>query len=123
MQDSTIYFPTFLDFRGRVYPITNYLNYQGNDIARSLLLFKNVENKFSLKDDKLLIVLDKILGEELTEKLDSLKLKETEYLKLYLANVYGLNKESRKKRIDWFNTNISTRLNLLNNNINFLNEN
>lgn len=40
MKDQTIYFPTFLDFRGRVYPNPNYLSYQSNDLARSLLTFK-----------------------------------------------------------------------------------
>lgn len=35
----TIYFPHMLDFRGRMYPIANYLQPQGGDLARGLLLF------------------------------------------------------------------------------------
>lgn len=34
-----IYFPYNLDFRGRIYPIPNYLNPQGDDLQKSLLLF------------------------------------------------------------------------------------
>nr|QWO71442.1 RNA polymerase [Termitomyces titanicus] len=33
------YIPTFLDFRGRVYSIVDYLTYQGEDMARSLITF------------------------------------------------------------------------------------
>ena len=40
MVNEDIYFPTFLDFRGRIYPTPNYLSYQSNDLARSLLIFK-----------------------------------------------------------------------------------
>lgn len=38
--NDTIYFPCNLDFRGRVYPIPNYLNPQGDDMQKSLLLFE-----------------------------------------------------------------------------------
>ena len=34
-----IYFPTNLDFRGRIYPIPPHLNHIGNDVCRSLLKF------------------------------------------------------------------------------------
>jgi hypothetical protein len=37
------YFPVFADFRGRLYTLSNYLSYQGNDLARSLLLFESNE--------------------------------------------------------------------------------
>jgi DNA-directed RNA polymerase, mitochondrial len=33
------YLPVFMDFRGRIYPMVNYLTYQGGDVARSLLNF------------------------------------------------------------------------------------
>lgn len=33
------YFPHMLDFRGRIYPVPSFLQPQGNDLARGLLLF------------------------------------------------------------------------------------
>lgn len=38
-QDETIYFPMQLDFRGRVYAVPSFLNPQGADVAKGLLLF------------------------------------------------------------------------------------
>jgi DNA-directed RNA polymerase len=70
-RNEVIYFPTFLDFRGRVYPLVNYLTYQGGDIARSLLLFH-------MKGKKTLNI---------------------NYLYIYLSNVFGGNKLSRASRI------------------------
>ena len=37
------YLPVFLDFRGRIYPLSNYLSYQSGDVSRSLLSF-NVDS-------------------------------------------------------------------------------
>jgi DNA-directed RNA polymerase, mitochondrial len=37
--DERIYFPCSLDFRGRIYPLTHYLNPQGDDLSKSLLMF------------------------------------------------------------------------------------
>lgn len=42
-RDQTFYLPVYADFRGRIYTLSNYLSYQGNDLARSLLLFDNNE--------------------------------------------------------------------------------
>jgi|DEB0MinimDraft_10_1074344.scaffolds.fasta_scaffold07218_4 DNA-directed RNA polymerase len=39
-KDSAVYFPQELDFRGRVYPTSNFLNVQGPDYAKALLTFK-----------------------------------------------------------------------------------
>ncbi|VDO29532.1 unnamed protein product [Onchocerca flexuosa] len=36
---SVLFFPHNMDFRGRVYPITPYLNHMGDDLNRSLLVF------------------------------------------------------------------------------------
>jgi DNA-directed RNA polymerase len=48
VQEPEIYFPHALDFRGRVYAIPNFLNPQGNDLAKGLLTFaqgKPIENE------------------------------------------------------------------------------
>jgi DNA-directed RNA polymerase len=37
--EAAIFFPCNLDFRGRVYPIVNYLSPQGDDLSKSLLTF------------------------------------------------------------------------------------
>jgi DNA-directed RNA polymerase, mitochondrial len=38
-EEPTIYFPCSVDFRGRVYPMTTYLNPQGDDLSKALLTF------------------------------------------------------------------------------------
>jgi DNA-directed RNA polymerase len=38
-RDEVFFLPVFMDFRGRIYPMVNYLTYQGGDVARSLLNF------------------------------------------------------------------------------------
>lgn len=61
------YLPVFADFRGRLYTLSNYLSYQGNDLARSLLLFDS--------------------NEELNEK-------GYECLNVYFSNLAGYDKKS-----------------------------
>lgn len=39
IEEDAIFFPHSLDFRGRVYPIADYLQPQGNDLAKALLMF------------------------------------------------------------------------------------
>lgn len=56
------YFPIFADFRGRMYPLCNYLNYQGNDLARSLLLFTSDEELNSYGEKCLNIYLSNLAG-------------------------------------------------------------
>jgi len=63
----TFYLPTFADFRGRIYPLSQYLSYQGSDIARALLLFDNNE---------------------------SINNQGIDYLKIYLANLGGQSYKS-----------------------------
>ena len=112
MKDETIYFPTFLDFRGRIYPTPNYLNYQSSDLARSLLLFKEIDNN---TEGKSLIrsLLYKHTKDEENNLLESYYLnEEMAYVKIYLANVFGKSKLSREERINWFEENISEMLEL-----------
>ena len=109
MKDQTIYFPTFLDFRGRIYPTPNYLSYQSNDLSRSLLLFKSIpsQNNNNNNDNIFHEVLHNILNDELynnlsinkKKKVKEIKLENIDYFKLYIANMYGKNKLTRKGRI------------------------
>lgn len=66
--DHKFYLPTFADFRGRIYCFSSYLSYQGNDLARALLLFD--------EGDK-----------DLTEN-------GLTYMKVYFSNLGGRDKES-----------------------------
>ena len=73
--EEEIYFPMSLDFRGRYYYRPPYLNPQGNDVSRSLLLFANATP---------------INTEE-----------ELNWLRIHGANLYGLGKSDWQTRIDW----------------------
>ncbi len=88
MKDQTIYFPAFLDFRGRIYPSPNYLSYQGGDLARSLLIFSEITSETSY---------NKLLKEILNNKLYSPNTKEVkklkhniDYVKLYTCGLMCL---------------------------------
>jgi DNA-directed RNA polymerase len=74
-KDQEFYLPVFVDFRGRVYPLSNYLNYQGGDLARSLLLFADC------------------YGEIINEI-------GIECLNIYLANLAGYDKLSWNNRLN-----------------------
>lgn len=119
MKDTPLYFPTFMDFRGRIYPTPNYLSYQGGDLARSLIEFANVNEIQNI---------DSIIKYTLTEeKADidkynkKVKLQSLDYVKLYLGNIYGLDKQIRSDRIKWVNDNIKDMFELYENDFqNFL---
>ena len=105
MKDQTIYFTTFLDFRGRIYPTSHYLNYQSSDLARSLILFNELSN--SINESVYNDVLQYIIEEnESKNNVKNLKLTDIDYFKIYLANMYGKDKLTRKNRIKWVNNNI-----------------
>jgi len=76
------YLPTFADFRGRIYTYSNYLSYQGTDLARSLLLFDKGDNEIT------------------NEGID--------YMKIYLSNLGNQDKESWNDKINWVNNNLAT---------------
>lgn len=86
------YLPVRLDFRGRVNCISEYLNYQSNELAKSLLLFSKPE-KIGKTDSR-------AIG----------------YLKAYGANCYGnkLDKKSWNERIDWIDNNLDNIINFRN---------
>jgi DNA-directed RNA polymerase len=66
-----LYFPHSMDFRGRAYPVPPHFNHLGNDMCRGLLLFHEA----------------KPLGKS-----------GFQWLKIHLANVYGLDKLSLDQR-------------------------
>jgi DNA-directed RNA polymerase len=80
--DHKFYLPTFADFRGRIYTYSNYLSYQGTDLARSLLLFDKGDNEISNEG--------------------------INYMKLYLSNLANQDKESWNAKIKWVNNNLAT---------------
>ena len=49
-RNSVFNLPTFADFRGIIYTLSQYLSYQGDDICRSLLLFADKNER--VLDDK-----------------------------------------------------------------------
>ena len=80
-QNSIFYLPTFADFRGRIYTLSNYLSYQGDDLSRSLLLFKDKNN-------------------------ESLSNEGYKYLLFYFANLAGHSNLSYEERVNWSENNI-----------------
>lgn len=73
-EDKVIYFPYALDFRGRTYPIPANLQPQGNDLAKGLLRFAD----------------GKRLGSS-----------GAWWLKVHIANCFGVDKVSLEERVKW----------------------
>lgn len=72
--EPTLYFVHTVDFRGRVYPVVPMLNPQSDDLGKALLEFA--------------------YGEEIGEQGDY-------WLKIHMANTYGIDKESMDDRVKW----------------------
>lgn len=100
---SEFYFPLSLDWRGRIYCLSNYLTTQGNELSKSLILFSNGTplTRSHLTDD------------DETQYVDN----GLRYLKVYGANLYGLDKHSIVDRINWVDDNHSKILEM---DINFI---
>ncbi|KAG8410027.1 DNA-directed RNA polymerase [Metarhizium acridum] len=79
-RNQTMYFPHNIDYRGRAYPMPTYLNHMGADHARAILKFAR--------------------GKELGER-------GLRWLKIHLANLYGLDKSNFDEREAFTNDNIS----------------
>lgn len=90
-----IYFPIMLDNRGRLYPRTSYLNYQGSELAKALLTFAHYD--IINRNDK----------------------ESFEYLIAYGATCYGngLERRSYKIRVEWVNKHWNDILNFDSNDI------
>lgn len=74
-----LFFPHNVDFRGRAYPISPHFNHLGNDMTRSLFLFWD----------------GKKLGEQ-----------GLRWLKIHLANVYGVDKAPLDERVKFVEDNL-----------------
>ena len=78
-QFGEFYFPLQYDFRGRIYCVPEGLNYQQNDLAKGLLVFRN----------------GKKIGTQLA----------VDRLAVHGANMYGHDKDILQNRIKWVNDN------------------
>ncbi|ODV80798.1 mitochondrial DNA-directed RNA polymerase [Suhomyces tanzawaensis NRRL Y-17324] len=74
-----LFFPHNVDFRGRAYPLSPHFNHLGNDLTRSLFLFWE--------------------GKEIGEN-------GLRWLKIHLANVFGIDKAPLAKRVEFVNENL-----------------
>jgi DNA-directed RNA polymerase len=83
VDEAAIYFPHYLDFRGRIYPFASYLNPQSSDTGRALLEFAE----------------GKVLGE-----------RGLFWLKVHIANLFGVDKVSFEERVKWVNGNLEALL-------------
>lgn len=81
--EAAIYFPHYLDFRGRLYPYASYFNPQSDDVGRSLLEFAE----------------GKALGK-----------RGLFWLKVHVANLFGVDKVSYAERVKWVDANMERLL-------------
>jgi DNA-directed RNA polymerase len=79
--EHSIYFPHFLDWRGRIYPAVGHLNPQADDCGKALLEFSE----------------GKALGE-----------RGLYWLKVHAANCYGIDKVAFEERIKWVDENMGS---------------
>lgn len=79
----TIYFPHSMDFRGRIYPMPNHLNPQGDDLAKGLLEFAEA----------------KTIGD-----------RGIFWLKVHTANCFGVDKVTFEERVAWTDQNMDKLL-------------
>lgn len=77
--ENAIYFPYYLDFRGRIYPKSLFLHPQGSDMVKALLEFSE--------------------GEEITDQ------SHADWLAIHGANCFGVDKEIYEDRISWVKKN------------------
>lgn len=76
--EAAIYFPHYLDFRGRIYPFAAYVNPQSDDCGKALLEFAE----------------GKSLGED-----------GAFWLAVHLANLWGVDKVALEDRVAWVQEN------------------
>ncbi|UKK00734.2 DNA-directed RNA polymerase precursor [Theileria orientalis] len=74
INEKKLYVPLNIDFRGRMYPLSPYLNHMNDDLCRSLLLFSERRQ----------------MGE-----------RGLFWLKIHISNMFGNDKKSFEERIRW----------------------
>lgn len=84
------YLTTFLDWRCRFYNSNSLLNMQGSELARALILF----SKGYILDEN-----------------------GVRALKVYTANAFGLDKKSKKDRVNWVDKHLNEIIDTPNNNL------
>lgn len=83
----SFYIPMQCDFRGRLNCMPEYLNFQSNSLAKSLLLFSK-SDKWNKNDHQAI-----------------------NYLKIYGAGCFGLGKKSAIERLNWVDSNLDNIIN------------
>jgi hypothetical protein len=83
--NNSVYFPLFVDWRGRILTNTGSFSYQQGELARSLILFRD--------------------GQILNKS-------GVESLKIYTANCFGKDKLTYNNRLVWVDENIDNIINL-----------
>ena len=76
-----IYFPTYLDYRSRVYYIPSFLNPQGSDLAKSLIQYADTEELNEEGKDNLYVNLARLYGNDKLSFEDKLNWGKNEGLK------------------------------------------
>jgi DNA-dependent RNA polymerase len=112
----SFYLPVRLDYRGRLYCIVEYLNFQGIELAKSLLEF-SVGEKVYLNESAHVQQLrsSRAQHSQHCESGES-ELDPINYLKIFGANCYGnkLEKKSFNDRISWVEDNLEDIINFRN---------
>lgn len=78
-EEAAFYYPHYLDFRGRVYPLVPAFQPQGGDLAKGLLQFAE---GVAIEDEE-----------------------GVEWLAIHVANTYGIDKVSYEERVQWVRDN------------------
>lgn len=99
-KDQEFYLPVFVDFRGRVYPLSNYISYQGGDLARSLISFY-ISSSSTVQISEQISEGISDRDHDLKEDQDSNKIDEgvINNVKFYLANTYKFSKSINKEKL------------------------
>lgn len=95
LSSDQIYFPTYYEYRGRIYTSTSYLSYQRNSLARGLLKFKETcsikENLFNWNVLGSVLYTEGYLTENKSQDLKASIIENSLYMKNNLHLILGNN--------------------------------